>query len=136
MKIQRGRPGRSAWSRALSCHHVDRWYTHGGRYPTKNLDVRPKAGCQSVREATIDAVVHNAGDGSTQNITVGHRPHVSTLCLPNIIACDQISQAFRRCISILQNTGGENGLGMHAHMINSLSDMKSAHCEVGLEPGT
>ena len=32
-------------------------------------------------------------------LKVGHRPRVSTICLPDVIACDQISQAFPRRIS-------------------------------------
>ena len=41
----------------------------------------------------------------------GTTPCVATLCLPDITACDQISQAFCICILQAKNTGGGNGLG-------------------------
>jgi len=41
----------------------------------------------------------------------GTSPHVSTTCLPNVNACDQISQAFPIGIYIMQAIGGGNGLG-------------------------
>ena len=46
-------------------------------------------------------------------IVVGHCPRVSTLCLPDAITRDQISQAFPHRISYWKrsNTGGGNGLG-------------------------
>ena len=35
-------------------------------------------------------------------VFVGHCPHVSTLCLPDVTTHDQLSQAFPLCICILQ----------------------------------
>ena len=60
--------------------------------------VRPNAGCQSVRKAddlqlyTV-FVVHNAGDGLTRNRYYKRlctTPRVSTICLPDVTARDQI----------------------------------------------
>ena len=57
--------------------------------------VRPKAGCQRIR----NRYRYNARDGSMRTGIIkykwlGTAPHVSTICLPDIIAPGQISQAF------------------------------------------
>ena len=45
-------------------------------------------------------------------ILVEHHPHVSTICLPDDITYDQISQAFLICAYYKRSkTGGENGWG-------------------------
>ena len=59
-------------------------------------------------------------------ITARHHPRVSTLCLPDITAYDQISQAFPLCVCILQNIEGGNALGMKlcTDSFSGLSDYK------------
>jgi len=57
----------------------------------------PRAGGQSVsKAASIPFIVHDAKEDLTQNgnYSVGHCPHVSTICLPDVITHDHISQAF------------------------------------------
>ena len=102
MKYGRGRPGRSGHIR---CHQVDTWLTHGGRCPTKNLDVlcctvRTMAGYQSVRKAD-DQYRSLFTTPRTERHETGilTAPCVSTIYLPDVIARDQISQAFPRRIS-------------------------------------
>jgi len=57
----------------------------------------------------------------------GITPRVCTLCLPDIITRDQISQAFPSIFAYLQaiNTGGGKGLGMrlsHSHINEAMND--------------
>ena len=59
----------------------------------------PSKGWMSERSQgrrSISFVVHNTRDGSTRNTyykRLGTAPQVSTICLSEVIACDQISQA-------------------------------------------
>jgi len=80
--------------------------------PTKNLEAHSctislRAGGQSVsKAASIPFAIHNARDVSTWNgkyyYHAGTAPCVSTICLLDASACDQISQAFPHHNCILQ----------------------------------
>ena len=89
MKYSGGRPGRSGHVR---CHQVD----------TDGID-GISTSCVVLYVQWLDISVRKADDryrslfktpGTEQReTTVGHRPRVSTICLPDVIAHDQISQA-------------------------------------------
>jgi len=62
-----------------------------------------RAGRQSINKAaSILFIVYNARDGSTELLWSGTTFHESTLCLPDVTAHDQISQAFLLCSCISQ----------------------------------
>ena len=87
----------------MRLRHVDRRQTHGGQYPTRNLEafsciISPRAGGQSISKAvSIPSVVHSARDGMGF-ITVALLP----MCLPS-------PSVFAYCKR--SNTGGGNSLG-------------------------
>ena len=88
MKCGGARPLRSGQVR---CHQVDTWRrvvpNEESQHPVLYC---PSKGWMSERsQGRRSFVVHNARDGSMRTA-----PHVSTICLSEVIACDQISQAF------------------------------------------
>ena len=98
-----GRPGRSGYVRL---HQVDRWQTHGGWCRMKNLEalsctISPSGGGQSFSKAASISLIINARDSYTRQevLRLGTALSVSTICLPDVIARDQI---FPLCICILQ----------------------------------
>jgi len=75
----------------------------------KNLEalsctISLSGGGQSFSKAASISLIINARDGYTRRevLRLGTAPCVSTICLPDVIARDQISQAFPLCICILQ----------------------------------
>jgi len=76
--------------------------------------IGPRAGSPSVSKVvSIPSVVQGQFNTKWELLLSDTAPRVSTICLPDVTARDQISQAFPSVFAYCKqsNTGGGNGLG-------------------------